>query len=195
MEKSADFNFSKIKAASVTAFPWNCVYRPETAVQIAALEDAFAVRMRTGDRNPRTEVRGLNGPVYTDSCMEFFFMPDPEHSKEYINWEFNSAGALFISFGADRLHRHNLEPENYTELFHVETKTDEDGWEISYRIPYEFLREYFPGFQIREGGKMRGNFFKCAEKSEHPHYGCWASVDLPQPDFHSPDFFGDLILK
>jgi hypothetical protein len=192
--KSADPDFSKIKAAMVTKFPWNCSYRPETVAQVAALEEAFAVRMRTGDRNPRTEVRGLNGPVYTDSCMEFFFMPDPENSREYVNWEFNSAGALFISIGADRQHRHNLEPEDYTGLFRVETKTDADGWEVSYRIPYDFLRRYFPGFHIREGRIMRGNFFKCAEKSEHPHYGCWAPVDLPQPDFHSPDYFGKLIL-
>lgn len=98
--KSAELNFSRIKAVRVTEFPWNCTCRPETTAQIAALEDAFAVRMRTGDRNPRTEVL-----------------------------------------------------------------------------------------------IMRGNFFKCAEKSEHPHYGCWAPVDLPRPDFHSPDYFGELILN
>lgn len=186
--------FSTINTAMVTAFPWNCAYQPVTTAQAAALEDAFIVRMRTDETDPRTEVKELNGPVYTDSCMEFFFMPDPEHSKKYINWEFNSAGVLFISIGTDRYDRRNLEPENYARLFRVEAKTEKNGWEVSYIIPYEFLRKFFPGFQVREGGKMRGNFHKCADKADKPHYGCWAPIDLPDPDFHCPDFFGELIL-
>lgn len=194
IERSAAADFSKADTAGVTTFPWNCAYRPETAAQVLALEDAFAVRMRTDETNPRTEVKELNGPVYTDSCMEFFFMPDPEHSKEYINWEFNSAGVLFLSVGTDRYDRKNLEIKNYAGLFQVETRVTKDGWEVGWRIPCEFLKEYFPCFQIRDGGRMRGNFYKCADKAERPHYGCWAPIGLPAPDFHCPDFFGDLIL-
>lgn len=193
MKKSTDADFSKVGAAMVTTFPWNCEYQPVTLAQVAALEDTFAVRMRTDEKNPRTEVKELNGPVYTDSCMEFFFMPDPESSNEYINWEFNSAGTLFISLGTDRFERRNLEPENYAGLFQVKTRVDKDGWEVGWRIPYGFLKKYFSAFQIREGRKMRGNFYKCADRAERPHYGCWAPIDLPKPDFHCPDFFGDLI--
>jgi len=195
IEKSAAADFSKINAAKVTRFPWNCSYQPDTIAQIVALEDSFAVRMQTDEANPRTEVKNLNGPVYTDSCMEFFFMPNPEISKEYINWEFNSNGVLFISIGTDRYDRKNLDIRNYSSLFQVETIVKNDGWEIRYKIPYEFLGGYFPDFKIRKGGRMRGNFYKCADKADRPHYGCWADIDLPNPDFHCPGFFGDFILK
>jgi hypothetical protein len=26
----------------------------------------------------------------------------------------------------------------------------------------------------------------------HPHYLSWNRIDIPQPDFHRPDFFGEL---
>lgn len=195
IEKTETADFSKANEAMVARFPWNCAFRPVTRAQVVALGDAFAVRMRTGELNPRTEVKELNGPVYTDSCMEFFFMPDPEHSKEYVNWEFNSAGTLFISIGTDRFDRRNLEISRYKDYFRVKTEVGKDGWEIRYRIPYEFLREYFPGFQVRKGARMKGNFYKCADKAKWPHYGCWADIDLPEPDFHCPQFFGELILE
>lgn len=192
--KSAAADFSRADTACVTIFPWDGCYQPVTAAQAVALKDAFAVRMCTDETNPRTEIKDLNGPVHTDSCMEFFFMPDPKNSKKYINWEFNSAGVLFISIGTDRYDRNILEIKNYTDLFQVKTRVGKDGWEIGYRIPYEFLSSYFPCFQIREGRVMKGNFYKCADKAKQPHYGCWSPIDLPEPDFHCPDFFGELIL-
>jgi hypothetical protein len=41
---------------------------------------------------------------------------------------------------------------------------------------------------------MRGNFYKCGDKTIHPHYGCWSPIELPKPDFHCSDFFGEIIL-
>jgi len=194
-EKSAVADFSKVGTARVTTFPWNGSYHPITTAQVVALEKAFAVRMSTDETNPRTEVRNCNGPVHTDSCMEFFFMPDPDHSKEYINWEFNSAGILFLSIGKDRYNRCMLEYEDYVHLFQVKSRVGQDGWEIGFQIPYAFLKKFYPFFRLHWNLNMKGNFYKCADLSDHPHYGCWSDIDLPQPDFHSPDFFGDLIMK
>ena len=39
---------------------------------------------------------------------------------------------------------------------------------------------------------VRANFYKCADKSAHPHFLAWNRVDTPAPDFHRPDFFGEL---
>ena len=41
---------------------------------------------------------------------------------------------------------------------------------------------------------IRANFYKCGDKTAHPHYLSWSPIDTPKPDFHRPDFFGELLL-
>ncbi|MGI6732213.1 MAG: carbohydrate-binding family 9-like protein [Anaerovoracaceae bacterium] len=190
--KSAEADFLKAETAQVTTFPWNCQYQPITTAQMISMEDHFAIKMETNEKKPRIVVNELNGPVYTDSCMEFFFMPDPQHSNRYINWEFNPMGTLFISIGTNRFDRVNLDIPNYKELFNVKAWINLEGWGLEYKIPYKFLQGFFPEFSAKPGAMMRGNFYKCGDETEHPHYGVWADIDLPAPDFHSPDFFGTL---
>ncbi|MHB1455061.1 MAG: carbohydrate-binding family 9-like protein [Saccharofermentanales bacterium] len=43
--------------------------------------------------------------------------------------------------------------------------------------------------------KETGNFYKCGDKTDCPHYGCWNPILLPAPDFHVPAFFGDFIVS
>ena len=38
-------------------------------------------------------------------------------------------------------------------------------------------------------------FYKCGDKTAHPHFLSWNPVGTPAPDFHRPDFFGELILR
>ena len=42
------------------------------------------------------------------------------------------------------------------------------------------------------GVSWRANFYKCADKTSHPHWLTWAEIDYPNPKFHLPDFFGRL---
>ena len=41
---------------------------------------------------------------------------------------------------------------------------------------------------------VRGNFYKCGDKTAHPHFVSWNPVGTPSPDFHRPEFFGELLL-
>ena len=43
--------------------------------------------------------------------------------------------------------------------------------------------------------KLRATFYKCGDKTAHPHFLSWNPVGTPAPDFHRPDFFGELILR
>ena len=38
----------------------------------------------------------------------------------------------------------------------------------------------------------RANFYKCADRTSHPHCLTWAPVDFPVPNFHLPRSFGVL---
>ena len=182
--------------AAIDNFPWAALaspdYRPATSARVANDAESLSVFMETDETELRAEARGF-GYVHTDSCMEFFLSPDPASSSDYLNWEFNPAGAMYLSIGKNRHERAIISDKNYPELFQLKTATHSKGWNLEYRIPLSFLRRFFPLLELRPGHTMRGNFYKCGEKTARPHFGCWSPIDLPQPDFHCPDFFGTLI--
>ena len=37
--------------------------------------------------------------------------------------------------------------------------------------------------------KILGNFYKCADETMNPHFVSWSPIDLPEPNFHCPEFF------
>ncbi|NLT47675.1 MAG: hypothetical protein GXX92_04610 [Clostridiales bacterium] len=191
---------SLIPKALIEAYPWSRAegaedYRPYTTAQMACLPEFLYVRMETAEDDPKAQERGFSGEVYTDSCMELFLMPDPEHSPDYFNWEFNAEGAMYLSLGSDRFNRRDINPEDYMSFFRVRPERRPGRWSVEYRILHEFIRSYFPDYKPEEGWRMKGNFYKCGEKTKYPHYGCFAWIDLPEPDFHSPGFFGTFIIE
>ena len=42
--------------------------------------------------------------------------------------------------------------------------------------------------------KLLGNFYKCGDATEMPHYLSWNPIQTERPDFHRPEFFGELYL-
>lgn len=46
----------------------------------------------------------------------------------------------------------------------------------------------------REPKTLLGNFYKCADETETPHYLSWSPIHTETPDFHRPEFFGELYL-
>jgi hypothetical protein len=41
---------------------------------------------------------------------------------------------------------------------------------------------------------ITGNFYKCGDETEYPHFGCWNLIASPVPDFHRPEYFGEIVL-
>ncbi|MCK4999459.1 MAG: hypothetical protein KAS23_07985, partial [Anaerohalosphaera sp.] len=85
------------------------------------------------------------------------------------------------------------------EIYHsldtiVEPEIAEDtDWVIQYRLPYELIERNGPAFvKPASGVQWRGNFYKCGDKTSHPHWLTWNIVDRPMPDFHVPGCFGVL---
>jgi hypothetical protein len=179
---------------AVDTFPWAGPdgFRPRTTAQ-AAIDGntSLCIYMETAETELRAETSGF-GHVHTDSCMEFFLSPDPLNTPRYFNWEFNPAGAMYLAIGTSRRDRTPLPEKNYRELFAVQTTVHGRGWSLELRIPLSFLRRFFPALTFAPGYTMRGNFYKCGDNTRRPHFGCWSPIDLPEPDFHCPDFFGTL---
>ena len=58
----------------------------------------------------------------------------------------------------------------------------------------ELIQKYIPEYQYSDGMKIRTNFYKCGDNTELPHYGIWNPIPLEEPDFHQPDYLGEVVL-
>ena len=65
-------------------------------------------------------------------------------------------------------------------------------WILEYAVPIDMLAKYTQVEKPATGVIWRGNFYKCADQTSHPHWLTWSPVELPAPDFHQPKFFGTL---
>ena len=58
--------------------------------------------------------------------------------------------------------------------------------------PFAALEPYAAVARPQRGDRWRGNLYKCADHTSHPHWLTWAPINRPRPDFHVPDQFGIL---
>lgn len=170
-------------------------YAPDASFSIARSASHIVILYRTDGLDLRAETLQDNGPVWQDSCCEFF-VSDPSDGT-YYNFEMNCIGTLLASkrksrsdfryFGEEelgRIIRHtSLERKRYDmsdEVFQ---------WRTAICIPFSLIG--IDGERLPES--VRANFYKCADGSAHPHYLSWNPVETPHPDFHRPEFFGRLV--
>ena len=63
-------------------------------------------------------------------------------------------------------------------------------WSIVAAIPLDILGLHSADTPI----VMKGNFNKCASATSQPHYLSWTPIHTDNPDFHQPQFFGEIVL-
>ena len=164
----------------------------EAHAQICYNEEAICVHLSTVEENVRAVERGPVGMPCEDSCLEFFFCPN-EGDGRYFNIEFNSVGCMFLGMGPNVEELIRLIPEE--EPFNPEIVKREDGWEIFYTVPYSFIRRLFPDFKVYSGKKIIANCYKCADKSEPPHYMAWSPIVGEPFRFHRTECFGNMTFE
>jgi hypothetical protein len=171
---------------------------PETHGQVVYLPgEGLEVSLWCREENPRAVYRLPNEPVHTDSCMEAFLncFPDlPQYG--YIGLEMNANGAAHCSFGTDRHNRRYVldlglpHPEVAVERY---TLNGAAWWRTTCLLAQSLLEAlYHRSCDFPAGHRMRGNFYKCGDHTEQPHWGSWSPVE--RVDFHVPHLFGDLII-
>jgi hypothetical protein len=174
-------------------------YRPTVEARVCWTPRFLYVRFRVEEKRIRVRFTKFQDPVYKDSCVEFFVDPFPELGRGYVNFETNALGTLLAQFGPDRSHRMSLWPEDLADYQAaasirrpVEGEYGAGSWTLEYRLPLELFRKLY-GEEIRSGRRAAANFYKCGDETEVPHYGAWSPVGTPSPDFHRPEFFGEVI--
>lgn len=156
--------------------------------QLCYDDENLYVHLRAREKNIRAEYTEPLSPVYEDSCLEFFFML--EDTPDYFNFEINPNGCLCAQFGPEKTDRISLVREDATEYFDIKADRTDDGWEVYYRIPLKFIQFFYPDYKFK--GQLRGNMYKCGNKTENKHYISWTEIDLDKPNFHCPEYFGTL---
>ena len=156
------------------------------------------------DQYVQSVAKEYQGKVYEDSCVEFFFTPADKTSKGYFNLETNCGGVQLFYFNSkDEAISSDIKYEDYKKITvaHSLPKINKPEikekvtWYIEYKIPFEVVSKYYGNDNPTSETIWRGNFYKCADETSHPHWLTWNKVDNPTPNFHLPQFFGTLIFE
>ena len=172
-------------------FKTNC----QTSFSVAHSGRAILLKYFVQEDVIKVAMHKTNEQVHKDNCVEFFIGFAP--GKEYYNIEINCFGICSMAYGDGRSNRKML-PENLISKIQTSiliksaptTALTNFQWEITMIIP----REVFDYSNLKSFRDQRAvaNFFKCGDDLPAPHYLTWNMIDAKTPDFHLPEFFGEL---
>lgn len=167
---------------------------------IAHDSESLYIRFRVTETYIMAKVEADNGPVWTDSCCEFFVSFD---DRGYYNFEFSCIGKALLAF---RKNKPNPTPAPPSVLDLIERNStlgdrcfdefkaanmDQGNWELNIRIPRAAF--FMHDFKTLDGLSARGNFYKCGDGLTVPHFLSWAPIKSDHPNFHLPAYFGNLL--
>lgn len=167
-------------------------YEPKVEFSVCYNEKGFHAHFTVWEKNPRAAQTKHFGPVYTDSCVEWFARFSPELSENYFNFEVNAKGTMDVSFRKNRTENIiNLTEEDVLSLG-ITTEIHEDFWTVDYTVPFTLIEKYIPGYKFKTGDSILANVYKCGDETDQPHWGCWNMTDPEKLNFHCPEYFKEM---
>lgn len=186
----------KLERKFIDIAPWSKYPdKPKVSFTMAHANDHIFIKYDVEEYEVLARYKNINDPVYKDSCVEFFIGFDDE--KSYYNIEFNRLGTCLGRFGTDRENRTELPVEILKTIKYERTllkKTDPNdlsiNWTLTVAVPIKvFCFHHLNSFKHQQA-KM--NFFKCGDDLSQPHYLVWNNIISDIPNFHLPEFFGEV---
>ncbi len=188
---------SKARRESIDVINWEeYPYKPIVAFDIARSDANLYIRYFVKGNSLKAVYSQDGSPVHKDSCVEFFMKTAEDHN--YMNFEFNCIGTCDAARRQSRDIKRSLSTEEYNSIqryssLEQKTFTEKLGvhsWELVVSIPFTLM-----GLDPKNlPEKILGNFYKCADETEFPHFVSWSPIELPEPNFHCPEFFGEIYL-
>lgn len=164
--------------------------KPEVSFSIAHTNNSVFLKFYVEEQEIRANVTKNNGAVWEDSCVEFFVSFD---ESGYYNLEFNCVGTVLAAFRKNRNDR-TLLAETILKRIETHTKLNKKNdlfyWEMLIVIPIDLFVHH--QFKSLAGVVCRGNFYKCGDGLLQPHYLAWSKIEADEPNFHLPEFFGEI---
>jgi hypothetical protein len=183
--------------------PESSDHRPQTSARL--LYDTTGIHgiFRVEDRYVRCVRTQYHAEVWKDSCVEFFAQPRPD--RGYFNFEFNCGGAFLCNYitnperTPDGFKEFTKVPAHLGQTIQARSSLPQQIdpeimtpilWTLRFFIPFALFEHYLGSLGAIPGQAWRGNFFKCADETSHPHWAAWSPVD--ELDFHRPSCFATL---
>lgn len=192
-----EFSFFK-KTNAIASNNWDYSCDVKAGFNIAHNRDNIYLSFSVTEPYVKAQFTKINEPVWEDSCLEFFITFDNEN---YYNFEFNCIGNVLVGYGPDKNNRTHIDESVLRNIITtpslgrnkidiVDRKTE---WTLDVIIP----KSVFIHSQIESlvGLKTKSNFYKCGDKLAVPHFLSWNPIETEEPNFHKPEFFGELVFE
>ena len=191
---SDEIRWQEVPEEKLQYFLWDSAREYNVYFQMCFLRNkGIALRMRCDEKELCAVNKERDGRVWEDSCMEMFLCPFPDRS-EYVNFEINSDGVYLSQYGSVRENRTFI--KELTDIqASVSTNVTTDGWSLELFVPCSLISEVF-GKEFRaDKCTVRGNFTKCGDLTEYPHYGSFSALSTPDLGFHNPERFAVINIR
>ena len=178
-------------------WPEQYPYKPLTQFNLLRSDNSLFIRFYVRGNLLKATYSTDQSPVHKDSCVEFFCqIPGNDY---YCNFEFNCIGTCSASrrkgrsedvqlFSDKQMQSINRLPSIGRRAFNEMQGNFE--WELTVEIPFALM-----GIDSANlPPKIKANFYKCADDTDSPHFVSWNAIKTEKPDFHRPEFFGELEL-
>jgi hypothetical protein len=192
--------------AGVASFhPASSDHRPRTRAKLLHDDDALYAMFHVADRFVRCTRTEHQSPTCKDSCVELFVEPKP--GRGYLNFELNCGGTMLLYHVTDPTRDETGKFRGVTpvaaelldaiRVYHSMPRTVEPEitepveWTVEYAVPWRVFERHVGTIDSAGSKNWRGNFYKCADESSHPHWASWSPIGEPL-NFHVPAHFGEL---
>ena len=191
-------DWSEVEVLTIDHYPWyKSGVKQATYVQLAQFNQALYIKVKAIDCHSSASILAINGPVYLDSCFEFFFTPDKDLSTSYINLEINCVGSVYLGVKDQQGIRIATKDEisalmvsSSLEQGRLKEVSDEDAcWYLDIMIPFSLVKVIYK--DSIDWDRWHCNFYRCGGQIDD-QYGVWHAISGPEPDFHQPLQFGQL---
>jgi len=181
------------KREPIATAPWpEYSYIPDVAFSIAHSGQSIFLKYYVNEIDTKAIYTEINDPVYKDSCVEFFISFD--NGRHYYNFEFNIKGVCLAGFGENRDARELLAPAIIKQIDTLTTYPVSDHeastWELCLKIPVSVFCH--DNLQDLGNTSVSANFYKCGDDLTKPHFLAWNQIISTEPNFHMPEYFGEL---
>lgn len=189
--------FATLTANGITNCNWpeEYPYIPEASFKIFHDGTNIYLQFEVTEKDIHSKITEDFGEVWTDPCVEMFIAPD---SDTYYNFECTCIGKMLVACHATGKETERMPLDTLATIKRIpklgidnfDLREGENSWSIIEIIPATTLFNH--KIESWDGKTMRANFYKCGDNLPTPHFLSWNKIDYPRPNFHLPEYFGEI---